>query len=140
VGEALDRISRALASGTSRRTALGGLLAGSAVILPWTAEAKKKKHRHKKKFKKFQESCNQWCGDKFGSSGQSFTSCVNKAKEGKGPCYSSTEQGPGFFCTQVKKCGDLNCCPDLSGGDPVTDGLCCTTDCEALNGTLFCPD
>jgi hypothetical protein len=138
VGEALDRISRALVSGTSRRAALGGMMAGMAASLPWTAEGKKKKRRRKKKFKKFQESCNQWCGDKFGFSGQAFNSCVTKAKEGKGPCYSSTDQGPGFYCTHVLKCGELNCCPTIIDGDPVKDGQCCTSDCQVLNGTFVC--
>jgi hypothetical protein len=138
MGEALDRLAKALASGSSRRVALGGLLTGAAAALPWTTEAKKKKKKRKKKFKKLQTYCNQWCGEKFGFSGKSFNTCVDKAKEGKGACYSDVAQGPGFYCTHVLQCGELNCCPTIDGGEPVKDGECCDGDCALGNGTFFC--
>jgi hypothetical protein len=47
MGDSLDRLSRALASGASRRLALGGVLTGIAAALPWTAEGKKKKNKRK---------------------------------------------------------------------------------------------
>jgi hypothetical protein len=145
--EALDRFAKALASGTSRRATLGGLFAGLAASLPWTAEAKKNKkqrrrrrreRKRKKQFQKFQAACEQWCAQQFGASGDEFDACVKQAKEGKGACYSSAEQGPGYFCTEVEPCGDLNCCPNIFGGGPVTSGECCETECEVLNGTLVC--
>lgn len=133
MGEALDLFSKALASGASRRSALAGLLIGATAVLPWTAEAKKKKKKRKKKFKKYQEFCNEWCGAKFELELKSLNECVNKAKEGQGPCYSS---GPGFYCENVLKCGE-DCCPTIIGGDPVKDGSCCTGECVALNGTCI---
>ncbi len=138
--ELLDQFARSLASGASRRAALGALLAGSAAALPFTSEAKKRKTKRKKKFKKFQESCNRWCEAKFASSGQARSACIDKAKEGKGPCYSATEEGPAFYCLTVQKCGDLNCCPTLVGGAPVKDGVCCSTPCSLtmVNGTVVC--
>jgi hypothetical protein len=39
MGEALDRLSMALASKASRRSTLIGVLAGAAIFLPWTANA-----------------------------------------------------------------------------------------------------
>lgn len=139
--EALDQFARALASGTSRRAALGALLAGSAAALPLTSEARKNKNKNKRKrkFQEFQESCNVWCDAKFASSIKDQTSCIAKAKEGKGPCYSATEEGPGFYCTNVLICKEQNCCPTLNGGAPVKDGVCCTNACTfAINGTFFC--
>ena len=148
MGEALDLFSKALAGGASRRATLGGLLASWAATLPWSAEAKKHKRKKKRKrkqkrnkqFLKFLDVCTDWCELVFGVGNPEIDKCVALAKEGKGACFSATEQGPGFFCTQVKQCGDLNCCPDLNGGGPVTDGDCCVTECQNLNGTLFCLD
>jgi len=141
VTEALDQFARALATGASRRAALGALLAGSAAALPFSSEAKKNKNKNKrkKKFQEFQESCNLWCDARFASSIKDQTSCIAKAKEGKGPCYSATEEGPGFYCTNILICKELICCPTLNGGAPVKDGECCSTPCLlTLNGTLIC--
>lgn len=139
MGETIDRLAKGLASGSSRRTALASLLTGAAAALPWTAEAKKNKNKRKKKFKKYQAFCRQWCGEKFGFTGKEFNNCVDKAKEGKGACYSSSSQGPGYFCREVLKCGE-ECCPNLNGGAQVTDGECCVAgeSCTFLNSTYFC--
>jgi hypothetical protein len=113
------------------------------------AEAKKNRRRRrrrrkerqkKKRFAQLQEFCRQWCGEKFDFAGKAFNNCVDKAKEGKGPCYSSTDQGPGYFCSQVLECIE-ECCPDSNtGGNPVTDGECCVDgeSCTFLNATYFC--
>jgi hypothetical protein len=141
MGEAIDRLAKALASGVSRRSALGGVLAGSAVLLPWTAAAKKRKKKRKqerKVYRQYLEYCHSWCGFRFGSSEAEKQSCNKAAKKGKGPCYSATEQGPGYFCHKVTPCGkNQYCCPLLVGGSPVTEGRCCPkgTFCPNLNGT-----
>lgn len=144
MGEMLDRLSKALASDTSRRGALGGLLAGAALTLPWNAEAKnKKKKKRRKKFQPFQQYCADWCGYKFGFSGKEFSNCVNKAKDGQGPCYSPVDQGPGRLCAFQLGCGKgLFCCPLFFPGEkgaPVQTGECCFTPCDlTVNGTSFC--
>lgn len=139
----LDRLSKALASDTSRRSALGGLLAGAALTLPWNAEAKnKKKKKQRKRFQPFQEFCSEWCGYKFGFSGKAFSTCVEKAKDGQGPCYSPVDQGPGRLCAFVLGCDNGQfCCPIFfpeQKGAPVEIGECCVKPCELLNGTNIC--
>jgi hypothetical protein len=155
MGQALDRFSKALAEGTSRRTAFAGLLASAAAALPWTAEAKKKRHRRRRRrkerdqnrkkrqqqspFVQLQEFCDRWCRQKFGFLGSEFDSCVALAEDGQGPCYSSVDQGPGYFCSQVLECIE-ECCPDNSiGGGPVTDGECCPEGetCEVVESPII---
>ncbi len=140
MSDILDGISKALASGASRRAALGGALAGAASTLPWMADAKRRNRNKSKKFKKLLRFCQDWCGSQFMQGTPEFTNCVKKAKEGKGPCYSATEQGPGHFCTKVQPCGKKTCCPNTTVG-PVTEGECCDKGeaCMAANGTfVFC--
>jgi hypothetical protein len=151
MGEAIDRLAKALASGASRRTALGGLFAASAALLPWTATAKnqKKKNKKKKKRKKRQqrkayqrylEYCQIWCDFRFSLDEGQIQPCIQAAEKGQGPCYSALEQGPGYFCHKVQSCGkNQYCCPLLQGGDPVTEGACCPngTVCPIVNGSVI---
>ena len=137
MGEAFDRLSMALASGASRRSALAGLLA-SAAALPLTASGRRR-HNRTKGFKKYLDFCRTWCGRRFMVGSSEFAQCVAKAKEGKGACYT---EGPGHFCLSLAHCGKEEvCCPFFFSGDPVTQGECCaaTEQCSALNGTaLIC--
>lgn len=61
MGDLIDDLAKALASGVSRREALAGLVAGTALALPWTSEAKKggKKNKENKKKKKKNQSNEQ---------------------------------------------------------------------------------
>lgn len=141
MGSTIDRLSIALASGTSRREALGIILASGAALLPWTAAANEKKKRRRQRRKIINRSlefCESWCKSKFFSDEAAIESCVNAAESGKGPCYAAAEKGPGHFCLRVKKCGDGKyCCPESPDGGPVTEGACCpkSTVCAFLNGT-----
>lgn len=141
MGEAIDQLSKALASGASRRAALGGALVGVAAILPWTAEAKNRKRRRKQRhraFRRYHPYCQSWCADRFLPDAGAAQQCTDDAKQGRGACYAASEQGPGYFCHKVKKCGDGKyCCPSVLGGSPVTEGTCCPTgsSCAFINGT-----
>lgn len=143
MGETLDRLAQALASGAPRRAAVAGILAAATATLPWSAEARHH-HKHKKNdFSQFQMFCQEWCEAEFFLDPQQAAQCTRQATSGKGPCYSSTEQGPGYFCTHVKHCGkQKRCCPGIGNGGPVTDGACCArnTNCNPINGTagFFC--
>ncbi|MFN8591224.1 MAG: hypothetical protein U0031_07130 [Thermomicrobiales bacterium] len=133
MGSLIDDVSKALASGTSRRAALGALLAGSAASLPWSSEASNQKKR--RRFKKYLEYCKQWCGFRNMVGTKQYEECVKKAKNGKGACYRT---GPGRFCLD-KDCPEGTiCCPDFVGGDPVTSGECCENPCTQINGTNIC--
>jgi hypothetical protein len=134
MGEAIDQLAMALASGTSRRAALAGVLAG-ATSLPWTA-AGRRRHRNKK-FKKYLGHCRIWCGHRFPAGSSELAQCIAKAKDGKGACFA---EGPGHFCLALAHCGKHQvCCPFFLTGDPVTDGECCAAanQCAAPNGTAF---
>ncbi|MDF3040683.1 MAG: hypothetical protein K0Q71_3389 [Thermomicrobiales bacterium] len=147
MGVLLDRLAMALASGASRRTAVGGFLAGMAAAAPWTeaAKSKKKRRRQRKKQRRraiarYVDYCQSWCDERFEGDEEDIQACISAAEKGKGPCYSAAEQGPGHFCLRVKKCGKRKyCCPEVgSEGDPVTDGSCCPkgTFCAFINGTV----
>ena len=166
----IDDLAKALASGASRLAALaglltGGTLVGGAFVLPWTNEAKKKKTKKKKKkktqttqpppsqlpppqpppsqnlFAKFQGLCDVWCRGKFSAGTPAATSCIEAAKIGLGPCYSATEEGPGFHCLGRLGCtAEQTCCPgiEVDLGQPVTGGSCCLPGFQclpAINGT-----
>lgn len=151
------KLAKALASGVSRRETLAGLLAGAAVALPWTSEAKKgrrKKNRRKRKkqtneqpptqqsptaspFAKLQGLCDEWCQGKFLAGTPATLNCIEAAKSGIGPCYSATEEGPGFFCLSESGCTqEQTCCPDIDValGLPVTDGICCSPGTQCFPG------
>ena len=142
MGEAIDRLAKLLASGGSRRAAIGSLLTGAAILLPRPIEASRHRRKRTARFQRFQQFCEEWCDIRFGSGSAESQQCIASAKDGKGPCYSSSLQGPGYFCTQVQQCGKRGlCCPRITTGDPVTDGECCTSGeaCRALNSTVrFC--
>lgn len=149
MGSEIDRLAKALASGASRREALGAIVASGAALLPWTATAKDKKTRRRQRRRIIRQSfefCQLWCDETFFGNASAIQSCLNAAKTGKGPCYSATEKGPGHFCLRVKPCGkEKFCCPNVIGGDPVTEGSCCAqgTICGAVNGSfpgLLCED
>jgi hypothetical protein len=141
MGKDIDRLALFLASGTSRRAALGALLAGGAALLPWTAAGKDKKKRRRQRRKdiaRYVAYCQHWCDEKFTGDEEGIHACIDAAKTGKGPCYSATEKGPGHFCLRVKHCPDHKyCCPTVVGDLPVTEGVCCAkgTVCGFINGT-----
>jgi hypothetical protein len=138
----IDEFAKALASGASRRSAVGGIFAGATALLPWTAEAakrnkRKKQRKRRKAIKRYLEYCQFWCEQRFGPETSAIQSCINMAESGKGPCYA---EGPGHFCLRVKKCGKGKyCCPELMSGDPVSEGSCCPKGsfCAFLNGTVL---
>jgi hypothetical protein len=150
MGALLDRLAMALASGASRRTAVGGFLAGMAASAPWTEAAKNKRKRRRKRKNRAQKErrraiaryldyCQSWCDARFDGNPTDIQSCISAAEEGKGPCYSAAEQGPGHFCLRVKKCGKRKyCCPEVPDGGPVTEGACCRKGaiCAFINGTF----
>lgn len=144
MGDALDQFSKSLASGASRRRALGALLAGSALSLPFTAEGKKNKNKKKKKlqqkFAPYQGVCEDWCmlNSQQSSSGVNFGLCVRDAKIGKGDCFSPSKGGVGALC--VDKCAATTCCPTILGSGNVDRVECCASEsCDsAINGTMFC--
>jgi hypothetical protein len=145
----IDEFAKALASGASRRSALAGLLASVAAVLPWTTEAKNKAKKRKKRrrqrrqrqqdIQRYLEFCEVWCGDEFGPVAEDVDACIAAAETGHGPCYSATAKGPGYFCSK-KKCGKhTRCCPNVGFmGGPVTEGACCGKDafCAFINGTI----
>jgi hypothetical protein len=141
MGSEIDRLAKALASGATRREALGAIAAGGAALLPWTAAGKDRKKRRRQRRRiigRTLEFCQFWCGQKFTEEAE-IQSCINAARTGKGPCYSASEKGPGHFCLRVKSCGDRKyCCPSVLGGDPVTEGSCCAkgTTCGFINSTV----
>jgi hypothetical protein len=140
MGDAIDQFAKALATGRSRREAALGLFASGAAMLPWTSAARgKRKNKHPKNLKRYLEYCQSWCDDKFDGDETAIQDCVDAAKNGEGPCYSASSQGPGYFCTKVKHCHRHKyCCPALLAGDPVHEGACCPrgTDCAFINGTF----
>ena len=138
MGDAIDGLSRALASGASRRATFGGVLAGAAAFLPWTAAANRKKRR-RRAIKRYLRYCEVWCDERFEGNEAAIQDCIAEAEQGKGPCYSRQAKGPGHFCLRVKECGRRKyCCPVINGGGPVTDGSCCEkgTFCAFVNGTV----
>ena len=143
MGSEIDRLAKALASGASRREALGAAGAGVAALLPWTAagnERKKRRRERRRVIQRTLEFCLYWCDEKFTGDEPAIQSCINAARAGKGPCYSASEQGPGHFCLRVKPCGKGKyCCPSVLGGTPVTEGTCCAkgTVCGFVNGTVI---
>jgi hypothetical protein len=144
MGNLLDQLSKSLASGASRRQALGALLAGSAVTLPFTADAGKKRNKKKKKllqkFAPYQQICDDWCrlNSQQANSGVNFGLCTKDAKMGKGDCFSSSKGGVGALC--VAQCDATTCCPSIGGAGDVMSVQCCSSDlCDtAVNGTMFC--
>lgn len=144
MGDALDQFSKSLASGASRRRALGALLAGSALSLPFTAEGKKNKNKKKKKlqqkFAPYQGVCEDWCmlNSQQSSSGVNFGLCIRDAKIGKGDCFSPSKGGVGALC--VDKCAATTCCPTILGSGNVDRVECCASEsCDsAINGTMLC--
>lgn len=143
MGSEIDRLAKALASGASRREALGAVVAVGAALLPWTAAGKDKKQRRRQRRRVIQrtlEFCQFWCDDKFTGNEAAIQSCRGAARAGKGPCYSAVEKGPGHFCLRVKECGARKyCCPSVISGLPVTEGICCAkgTVCGFVNGTVI---
>lgn len=135
MGSLIDDVSKALASGSSRRAALGALLAGSAASLPWSSEASNDRKQRRRRFKKYLDYCKQWCGYRNMVGTKPYQECVQKAKEGKGSCYAT---GPGRFCLD-KDCPEGTiCCPDFVDSSRVTSGECCEDTCTAVNGTNVC--
>lgn len=142
MGDALDQFSKSLASGASRRRALGALLAGSAFALPFTAEGKKNKNKKRKKleqkFAPYQRMCNDWCrlNSQQSSSDVNFGLCIKDAKIGKGACFG--KGGVGALC--VAQCDATTCCPSIGSAGDIQRIQCCSSDlCDtAVNGTMFC--
>jgi hypothetical protein len=135
MGDAIDRFAKALAAGSSRRQAVLGLLTGATAYLPWSAEAKKRKGTKKGQFKKYQDYCKAWCGLKFGFDTPDARSCAKKAKEGKGPCYSSSAQGPGWRCLKQDCPAHQTCCPFFLNGTEVPPANCCDSGEVCSHGT-----
>ncbi len=127
----IDDFAKALAAGQSRRRALGRLGAGllAAVVPGRTVEAHDR-------FARCLDDCRKWCRATFGD-GRKGKKCIERAKDGKGPCYSSSKPGPGHLCcTQANPCGaNEKCCADVLGGPSSAE--CCPsgTECIQINGT-----
>ena len=125
MGEAIDRFAKALAAGSSRRQAVLGLVTGATAYLPWSAEAHKRKGKKKGHFKKYQDYCEAWCGLRFDFGSRELQSCTEKAKQGKGPCYSSSTKGPGWRCLKKDCPTHTKCCPLFLNGTEVPLANCC---------------
>jgi hypothetical protein len=144
MGDALDQFSKSLASGASRRRALGALLAGSVSALPLTAEGMKNKNKKKKKlqqkFAPYQQICDDWCriNSQQPNATVNFGLCIKDAKIGKGDCFSTSKGGVGAQC--VAKCATSTCCPSIRASGDVSLVECCASEfCNsAVNGTMFC--
>ncbi len=142
MGDALDQFSKSLASGASRRSALGALVAGSMIALPFTAEGRKskgkKKRKLRQKFAPYQQACEDWCraNSLLPNATINFGLCLKKAAEGKGPCFAP--EGAGSVC--LDQCtGGQFCCPALLSSGKVGAVQCCTTECNlSVNSTLIC--
>jgi hypothetical protein len=142
MGDALDQFSKSLASGASRRRALGALLAGSVSVLPLTAEGRKNKNKRKRKlqrkFAPYQQACEDWCtaNSQLPNATVNLGTCLEDARVGKGPCFAA--DGSGAAC--LEKCPEGQfCCPALLSTGKVGFVECCTTECGlSLNSTLIC--
>jgi hypothetical protein len=132
MSEIIDNVAKALASGLPRRQVLIRWAGGAAALLPFADAAARDQ------FKRLQSYCEDWCNFEF--TGTQAESCISKAKKGKGPCYSSSGDGPGFVCTKQDPCPKhKRCCPTVVG-TPV-HRTCCTPDqeCVGINETNpFC--
>ncbi|MEZ4564436.1 MAG: hypothetical protein R2853_17020 [Thermomicrobiales bacterium] len=142
MSEVLDQLSRSLASGASRRRALGALLASSVSTIPLTAEGRKNRKKRKRKLRRrfapYQQACGDWCqtNAQLPGSTVSLESCLKAAKEGKGPCFGP--DGSGAACLDQCPKGQF-CCPTLLNTGKVGFIECCTTQCGlSLNNTLIC--
>lgn len=142
MSDVLDQFSKSLASGASRRRALGALLAGSVGAFPLTAEGRKSKNKRKRrlrrKFAPYQQACNDWCttNAQLPNATVKLEPCRKAAKEGKGPCFA--EGGSGAACLAQCSTGQF-CCPALLNTGKVGFVECCTTECGlSLNSTLIC--
>lgn len=142
MSDMLDQFSKSLASGASRRRALGALLAGSVGALPLTAEGRKHKNRKKRKlrrrFEPFRQACEDWCttNAQLPNATVNLGQCIEAAKEGKGPCFATG--GSGAACLDQCPKGQF-CCPALLNTGKVGFVECCTTECGlSLNSTLIC--
>lgn len=142
MGDILDQFSKSLASGASRRRALGALVAGSISALPLTAEGRKKNNKKKRKlrqkFAPYQQVCKDWCttNAQLPNATVNLGQCLSAAKEGKGPCFASDGSG-GACLAQCPK--DQFCCPSLQATGAIGFIDCCTTACDlSVNNTLIC--
>jgi hypothetical protein len=142
MSDVLDQFSKSLASGASRRRALGALLAGSVSALPLTAEGRKnRKKRNRKlrrKFAPYQQACEDWCtfNAQIPNATINLGQCLENARVGKGPCFA--EGGSGAACLEQCPTGQF-CCPALLSTGKVGSIQCCTTECGlSLNSTLIC--
>ena len=140
----LDQFSKSLAAGASRRRALGALLAGSALALPFTAEGGKNKGKKKRKLRQtyapYQNMCYNWCkiNAQLPDATVNYGLCIKAAKEGKGPCFSTSAGGSGASCLDRCPSGQF-CCPALGPDGKVNFTQCCTSECDlSLNNTLIC--
>lgn len=131
MGETIDRVAKALASGLPRRQVLRWA-GGAAALLPFADAA-----AHDR-FKRLERYCQDWCQIEF--TGPQADACAHKAKKGRGPCYSSSSGGPGYVCTKKDPCpSHKRCCPTVFG-TPITR-VCCSLDqeCVGINEThSFC--
>jgi hypothetical protein len=142
MSDMLDQFSKSLASGASRRRAIGALLVGSVSALPFTAEGRKNRNKRKQKLRKrfapYQQVCQDWCttNAQLPNATVNLDQCLKAAKEGKGPCFGA--DGSGSAC--VAQCPkEQFCCPSLLNTGKVGFIDCCTTACGlSLNNTLIC--
>lgn len=142
MSELLDQFSKSLASGASRRRALGVLVAGSVSALPFTAEGRKSKNKRKRKlrqkFAPYQQVCRDWCttNAQLPDATVDLAQFIKAAKEGKGPCFATDASGAACLAQCPK---DQFCCPSLLNTGKVGFIDCCTTECSlSLNSTLIC--
>ena len=132
MSEIIDNVAKALASGLPRRKVLLRWAGGLAALTP-LADAAASKHLNQ-----LLTYCQDWCQFEF--SGPQAAACADKAKKGKGPCYSSKGRGPGFVCTKKSPCpAHKECCPTVVG-NPVTRACCSSgQQCIGINSTNpFC--
>jgi hypothetical protein len=142
MSDVLDQFSRSLASGASRRRAIGALVAGTVSALPLTAEGRKNRNKRKRKLRRrfapYQQACADWCttNAQLPNATVNLEQCLKAAKEGKGPCFAA--DGSGAACLDKCPTGQF-CCPTLLNTGKVAFTECCTTECSlSLNSTLIC--
>lgn len=142
MSDLLDQFSKSLATGASRRRALGALLVGSVSALPLTAEGRKNKNKRnrkqRRKFAPYRQACEDWCkvNSELPNATVQLDKCLEQAKVGKGPCFSTN--GAGAACLDRCPTGQF-CCTSLLSSGAVGLVQCCTTACDlSVNSTLIC--
>lgn len=131
-----DRLARALGALRTRRTAVQALSGALALPLvgPGQAEAKRKKHKRKKRCKSPKRTCGGKCRA-VRTDANNCGACGNRCPDGQ-TCQDGGCQGP----TQPQECQPGACCEDnqtCNGDGRCRDGVCQPKPTCHPNGETF---